>query len=301
MKNNRLAFTLIELLVVIAIIAILAAILFPVFAQAKAAAKKTASLSNMKQLGTSVQLYTLDTDDTYPITYAPLGSVYSYNAVIPVPATWPVNPTAEKLNVWNSFWANNIQPYVKNYDIYTDPGTQRVTVNQAQAGTPPPSVQMYVGVTYNGLLSSYSGTGIAAPSSLPLFWNGRGKASIQGYGYQNPYLYCNDLSQPCRYTPSVPGCSSAVNGQWSGISRNSQNTGYSVHSGGVNVAFTDGSAKWRKIGVGSTGKTNERTDPFSEYAGTELPTKAWYGAYGCHAYLFRPDFDFQNWDSPVSF
>lgn len=63
MIKNR-AFTLIELLVVIAIIAILAAILFPVFAQAKLAAKTTASLSNMKQLGTGNQIYYADYDDT---------------------------------------------------------------------------------------------------------------------------------------------------------------------------------------------------------------------------------------------
>jgi len=60
------AFTLIELLVVIAIIAILAAILFPVFAQAKLAAKKTTTLSNIKQVGTSMFLYTADYDDVYP-------------------------------------------------------------------------------------------------------------------------------------------------------------------------------------------------------------------------------------------
>ena len=63
---NRKAFTLIELLVVIAIIAILAAILFPVFAQAKAAAKKTAALSNIKQLGLGTAIYTSDVDDTMP-------------------------------------------------------------------------------------------------------------------------------------------------------------------------------------------------------------------------------------------
>ncbi len=60
------AFTLIELLVVIAIIAILAAILFPVFAQAKAAAKKTADLSNVKQIATGLQMYFGDVDDMMP-------------------------------------------------------------------------------------------------------------------------------------------------------------------------------------------------------------------------------------------
>jgi prepilin-type N-terminal cleavage/methylation domain-containing protein/prepilin-type processing-associated H-X9-DG protein len=62
----RKAFTLIELLVVIAIIAILAAILFPVFAQAKLSAKKIKSLSNVKQLGTALQMYVGDNDDVTP-------------------------------------------------------------------------------------------------------------------------------------------------------------------------------------------------------------------------------------------
>ena len=65
-RGRSRAFTLIELLVVIAIIAILAAILFPVFAQAKLAAKKTADLSNQKQIGTGLLLYAGDADDDYP-------------------------------------------------------------------------------------------------------------------------------------------------------------------------------------------------------------------------------------------
>jgi prepilin-type N-terminal cleavage/methylation domain-containing protein len=67
--THRRAFTLIELLVVIAIIAILAAILFPVFAQAKEAAKKTTSLSNFKQMGTALQVYLPDADDTFPLAF----------------------------------------------------------------------------------------------------------------------------------------------------------------------------------------------------------------------------------------
>ena len=65
--RTRRGFTLIELLVVIAIIAILAAILFPVFAQAREKARNAACLSNCKQLGTAVMLYVQDYDEVYPV------------------------------------------------------------------------------------------------------------------------------------------------------------------------------------------------------------------------------------------
>jgi prepilin-type N-terminal cleavage/methylation domain-containing protein len=68
--TTRRGFTLIELLVVISIIAALAAILFPVFAHAKEAAKRTAELSNAKQIGLAVMMYNNDNDDTMPIFYA---------------------------------------------------------------------------------------------------------------------------------------------------------------------------------------------------------------------------------------
>src|SRR5271170_7022954 len=75
-KQRRYAFTLIELLVVIAIIAILAAILFPVFAQARESARQTVCTSNVRQIGLGVQMYVQDYDENYPIFYA-------YNTFVP--------------------------------------------------------------------------------------------------------------------------------------------------------------------------------------------------------------------------
>jgi prepilin-type N-terminal cleavage/methylation domain-containing protein len=105
--RNR-AFTLIELLVVIAIIAILAAILFPVFAQAKLAAKKTVALSNTKQIALAQYMYMNDYDDNL---------IKSYYGFPPAPAC----------SAWGNVyydWRYAIQPYSKNGGILTDPTNQ---------------------------------------------------------------------------------------------------------------------------------------------------------------------------------
>jgi prepilin-type N-terminal cleavage/methylation domain-containing protein len=110
---RKSGFTLIDLLVVIAIIAILAALLFPVFAQAKLAAKGAASISNLKQLATGTIMYTSDNDDLFP-------KAGTWN--ICDPDTYRYNSSCPGDNYSNyATWAFSIYPYTKNADIYASP------------------------------------------------------------------------------------------------------------------------------------------------------------------------------------
>lgn len=116
--DSKHGFTLIELLVVIAIIAILAAILFPVFAQAREQARKTTCISNTKQVGLGVLMYTQDYDESFPLC------TDSQTSVDP-----------------NHFftWQNLIQPYTKNYGVVLCP-------DSIKRNTDPNSFDLY---TYN--------------------------------------------------------------------------------------------------------------------------------------------------------
>lgn len=100
--RNKKGFTLIELLVVIAIIAILAAILFPVFAKAREKARQTSCLSNVKQLMTGVMMYTQDYDEVLPWA----------------PQHWNDGQT------WNT-WPFQIEPYCKSWDLMACPSTKK--------------------------------------------------------------------------------------------------------------------------------------------------------------------------------
>jgi len=107
MKRRKDGFTLIELLVVIAIIAILAAILFPVFAQAREKARQASCLSNCKQIGLAVQMYCQDYDETLPNA----GPIWPQNAKIPI------------FNAgygWG-MWVVLLDPYIKNRQVWVCP------------------------------------------------------------------------------------------------------------------------------------------------------------------------------------
>jgi len=109
LKARQRGFTLIELLVVIAIIAILAAILFPVFAQAREKARQTSCQSNLRQLGTGIAMYVQDYDEIYP------RSNQDVNAA---------DCNAAPGGCWSTgflFWQQMAQSYIKNFRIMTCP------------------------------------------------------------------------------------------------------------------------------------------------------------------------------------
>ena len=106
-SRHRSGFTLIELLVVIAIIAILAAILFPVFAQAREKARQASCLSNMKQISLSVLMYIQDYDEKFPI-----GTVAD--------SSLPSDQQAYSFVIGGT-WFRRVQPYIKNVDVFRCP------------------------------------------------------------------------------------------------------------------------------------------------------------------------------------
>jgi prepilin-type N-terminal cleavage/methylation domain-containing protein len=156
------AFTLIELLVVIAIIAILAAILFPVFAQAKVAAKKTTSLSNLKQATTAQIMYAGDSEDIFPLVMAA-----THNAAI-------VDGYAST----DYTWQNLVQPYAKNWQLMVSP------LSRYQRSDPKLSNDVFFnyGMSPNSAMAGIANFGDTYYSGPPgvwgptIKWNGVGGA-----------------------------------------------------------------------------------------------------------------------------
>src|SRR3989442_1058570 len=122
LRTKRFGFTLIELLVVIAIIAILAAILFPVFAQARDSARQASCLSNTKQANLGAMMYAQDYDETFPRFDNNGSLLYGENSWRGVACDTPdwgdLTVAKAGLNASKGvmFWGT-IQPYVKNFQI----------------------------------------------------------------------------------------------------------------------------------------------------------------------------------------
>jgi len=137
MRKTQYGFTLIELLVVIAIIAILAAILFPVFAQARESARMTSCLSNEHQISLGILQYVQDYDESFPLD--------RYD--------WPAVPYT---------WREAVQPYIKSLDVFKDPSFSNAVVDTGCWGSPvvPKSY------AYNGNIFNKDGDG--TPGQAPV-------------------------------------------------------------------------------------------------------------------------------------
>jgi len=296
------AFTLIELLVVIAIIAILAAILFPVFAQAKMQAKKAADLSNLKQSGVAFLMYTNDADDLFPLGYrfipdAPgtVTGTWGWNFNVSTPLGW-MGPSfaqgqAARMAQDASHWSNTVQPYIKNFGIYQAPGLSSVNVyvgypdsgNAGQLAAPAQS-----NMTFNGLLHAWPTTAIDSPSSVPLIWAGRGKGNADGASLSNPALYCpkNVSVAPCIYNAAASPQGVFPAGYMFTIY-----TSMWEYTKGANFTMTDSSSKYRVLGgTLSPGNTDYKTDPYTGYDANGNPGFFWCNTGPCYPYIFRPDF-----------
>jgi prepilin-type N-terminal cleavage/methylation domain-containing protein/prepilin-type processing-associated H-X9-DG protein len=160
--HNKKGFTLIELLVVIAIIAILAAILFPVFAKAREKARQSSCASNLKQIGLGFLQYAQDYDETLPGQNGTEGSgAYSY-------APYATSPD------WAT-WIGQVKPYLKNQEILLCPSTK----GNAPNGTVPGSMVCY---SANGMTFYQSMGTFTAPSETVLM-SDNGAAIYWGRGY----------------------------------------------------------------------------------------------------------------------
>lgn len=140
----RRGFTLIETLVVIAIIAIVAALLFPVYSSAKAAAKKTVCLSNLSQIGKSMLIYMIDNDDLFP------------NGVDPVdkfrPQIWAGYPGWQAQIPYMPLMQDLLQPLIRSKDVFHCPSDQGSFVVENQFPLDLPSTPSYFstfGTSYN--------------------------------------------------------------------------------------------------------------------------------------------------------
>jgi prepilin-type N-terminal cleavage/methylation domain-containing protein len=191
----RKGFTLIELLVVIAIIAILAAILFPVFAQAKLAAKKASDLSNLKQIGLSSIMYINDYDDTYyphRINCYEPGTVSTFEAcpqyldgngnILPeaqiLGNTVPAPGAAAKASALSRyFYVYNLYPYTKNYNIFKNPATSGFYPGSSSAPGPVCSGAGCTGEGYGGQ-NSYGHNDMYLSPAAPFGGGGSAPAGV---------------------------------------------------------------------------------------------------------------------------
>jgi len=244
---KRKGFTLIELLVVIAIIAILAAILFPVFARARENARRASCMSNLQQLGLGVMMYVQDYDETYPYSIE-LNSQTPPDGYIWNAGTW--------------FWQQLIYPYTKSTQVTMCPSAPVVPFNTSNKPVP-----FYGSYGANEMLFGFGVPTVKKPASMAAVQSPAGTYMLMDTGAYviSPTIAAEGGSNHTITTAGgtvaaaggywyLPGTGpgSPANGpaiastSWTTLGRPNMPGDYvsGRHFGGVNVAFADGHVKW---------------------------------------------------------
>jgi len=251
--NSRLsrAFTLIELLVVIAIIAILAAILFPVFAQAKMAAKKTADLSNVKQLALGIAMYGNDTDDTYPFCWGWGGDSKPWHQQI--------NPYIKNLQIWKSP-VDNWGHGTENSDPGCLPNTQTRAVTYAMAFTWP---------AFGSATGDWWGTNSeGCQMSVTCDAGGSSQTSVPA-----PASTIVIAPRPNWYHQWCEGWATEVFFNYGEF--NMVGGGATMFAGGTNYGLADGHAKYMKKGATLAAQGNQSSTPKPSYWPNDATNWPW--------------------------
>lgn len=237
-RPRQSAFTLIELLIVVSIISLLAAILFPVFARARESARRSACLSNMKQIGLGLMQYAQDYDETLPISA--FTTTMRYMDTDPGVGTG-YSPGAEQN------WLRVLLPYTKSTQIYVCPSAGPIA-------NPVPCGVGFAACTETTTLSksSYYGNGVVIPNMRDGSGNpistakARRLASIADTAAIVYSQERNVHGNFCATLPRQETTTSYV--QWHNYNATTQvEILSSLHFEGGNLLFCDGHAKWRRF------------------------------------------------------
>jgi prepilin-type N-terminal cleavage/methylation domain-containing protein/prepilin-type processing-associated H-X9-DG protein len=238
-RGVRKGFTLIELLVVIAIIAILAAILFPVFARARENARRASCQSNLKQIGLGIAQYTQDYDETYPA----LGLDYDGDGA----TTWSATDAG---------WADLLQPYVKSYQIFQCPSEP----TRPNTTAPSPANNTSNDYFYNRYMSLWGTSSSTSDLDVPIrvAQMARPSNTIMNGDFLSSNTGSNHSGNSA--TTFNAGC---VAGNPMGYNRSDLTNPSERHLEGANYLFGDGHVKWLKQGQFQNGCTASNGSNFT--------------------------------------